>query len=211
VAEIVRLGALNWDRVTNGPVGFLVTKLPPVTVLGRSVDWESKVPFYLLAAALALLALGTTAWLQRSRLGAFLVAIREDEDAAEAVGIDTVRAKVVTLAISSFLAGLGGGFYAFYYRYVDPDAVLNIGLSMEMVFIAMVGGLATVGGPFIGAVFLTTIAEAVRARFQGGHLVFYGLFMMLVIRFMPEGIWGRAQRLLARAQERVAGGAVARG
>jgi branched-chain amino acid transport system permease protein len=110
------------------------------------------------------------------------------------VGIDTVRAKVLTLALSAFLAGMGGGFYAFYFRYVDPDAVLNLGLSMEMVFIPMVGGLGTVAGPLIGAIFLTTVGEAVREKFQVGHLIFYGLFMMLVIRYLPEGIWGWVRR-----------------
>ena len=205
VAEIVKLVALNWEAVTNGPVGFLITGLPPVTFLGLSVDWESKLPFYAVAALLALLGLASTAWLRSSRLGAYLVAIRENEDAAEAVGIDTVRAKVLTLALSAFLAGMGGGFYAFYFRYVDPDAVLNISLSMEMVFIAMVGGLGTVGGPLIGAVFLTVVGESVRERFQVGHLIFYGLFMMLAIRYMPEGIWGRVQRLAARLPAKVPG------
>jgi branched-chain amino acid transport system permease protein len=202
VAEIVKLVALNWEAVTNGPVGYLITDLPRLRVLGHLVDWESKRPFYSLAALLALSALAATALLRRSRLGAYLVAIRENEDAAEAVGIDTVRSKVVTLALSAFFAGVGGGFYAFYFRYVDPDAVLNVGLSMEMVFIAMVGGLGTVGGPLIGAVFLTGVAEAVRARFQMGHLILYGLFMMLAIRYMPEGIWGRARRLLAHLPAR---------
>jgi branched-chain amino acid transport system permease protein len=203
VAEIVKLVALNWEAVTNGPVGYLITGLPPLTLLGLGVDWESKAPFYALAALLALAGLAATAWLRASRLGAYLVAIRENEDAAEAVGVDTVRAKVVTLALSAFLAGLGGGFYAFYFRYVDPDAVLGVGLSMEMVFIAMVGGLGTVGGPLVGAVFLTTVGEAVRERFQVGHLIFYGLFMMLAIRYMPEGIWGRVSRLLAGLRARV--------
>ena len=110
----------------------------------------------------------------------------------------------MTLALSAFLAGMGGGFYAFYFRYVDPDAVAGIGLSMEMVFIAVVGGLGTVGGPLIGAVFLTTVGELVRERFQMGHLIFYGLFMMLVIRFMPEGIWGR----VAPAHPRPTGGSL---
>ena len=207
VAEIVKLVALNWEAVTNGPVGFLITALPPVRLGGLAVDWESKAPFYLLAALLALGALAATAWLRRSRLGASLVAIRENEDAAEAVGIDTVRAKVLTFALSAFLAGMGGGFYAFYFRYVDPDAVLNIGLSMEMVFIAMVGGLGTVMGPLAGAVFLTAIAEVVRERFQVGHLIFYGLFMMLAIRYMPEGIWGRLRRVLPPAWAREGHGA----
>jgi branched-chain amino acid transport system permease protein len=205
VAEIVKLVALNWEAVTNGSVGFLITSLPPARLLGLAVDWERKEPFYALAALLALLGLLATAWLRGSRLGAWLVAIRENEDAAEAVGIDTVRAKVLTLALSAFLAGLGGGFYAFYFRYVDPDAVLNLSLSMEMVFIAMVGGLGTVGGPLIGAIFLTTVGEAVRERFQVGHLIFYGLFMMLAIRYMPEGIWGRARRLLNGLQARMQG------
>jgi branched-chain amino acid transport system permease protein len=198
VSEIVRLVALNFEALTNGPVGFLITKLPPLRVGGWALDWESKGPFYVAAVLLAAFALGSTAWLKGSRLGAFLVAIRENEDAAEAVGIDTVRAKLVTLAFSAVLAGMGGGFYAFYFRYVDPDAVLPIALSMEMVFIAMVGGLGTMGGPLAGAVFLTAVGESVRAHFQVGHLVFYGLFMMLVIRFMPEGIWGRAHRWIVR-------------
>ena len=200
VAEIVKLVALNWESVTAGSVGYLITSLPPVRLFGLSVNWEGKPPFYAAAAVLAVVALLTTGWLRNSRLGAYLVAIRENEDAAEAVGIDTVRAKVVTLALSAFLAGMGGGFYAFYFRYVDPDAVAGIGLSMEMVFIAVVGGLGTVGGPLIGAVFLTAVAELVRDRFQMGHLIFYGLFMMLVIRFMPEGIWGRVCRLTTRVR-----------
>jgi branched-chain amino acid transport system permease protein len=197
VAEIVRLIALNWDALTNGPVGLLITALPPVRLGGRVLDWESKAPFYFIIAALAALAMLATWRLSRARLGAYLLAIREDEDAAESVGIDTVRAKVLTLALSAFFTGLAGGFYGLYFRYVDPDAVFPIALSVEMVFIAVVGGLATVIGPVIGAVFLTTLGELFRERFQVGHLIFYGLFMMLAIRYLPEGIWGGVRRVWA--------------
>jgi branched-chain amino acid transport system permease protein len=197
VAEIVRLVALNWEELTNGPVGLLITTLPPVGLPGRPLNWESKVPFYYLGAGLVVGAMVATDRLARSRLGAYLLAIREDEDAAESIGIDTVRAKVVTLALSAFFTGLGGGFYGVYFRYVDPDAVFPIALSVEMVFIAVVGGLATVGGPVIGAVFLVTLGELFRERFLVGHLIFYGLFMMLAIRYLPEGIWGGARRGLA--------------
>jgi branched-chain amino acid transport system permease protein len=130
----------------------------------------------------------------RSRLGAYLLAIREDEDTAQSIGIDTVRAKVITLALSAFLAGIAGGFYGVYFRYVDPDAVFPIALSVEMVFIAVVGGLATVGGPIIGAIFLVSVSELFRERFLVGHLIFYGLCMMLAIRYLPEGIWGGMRR-----------------
>ena len=197
VAEIVRLIALNWDALTNGPVGLLITALPPVRLGGRVLDWESKAPFYFIIAALAAIAMLATWRLSRTRLGAYLLAIREDEDAAESVGIDTVRAKVLTLALSAFFTGLAGGFYGLYFRYVDPDAVFPIALSVEMVFIAVVGGLATVIGPVIGAVFLTTLGELFRERFQVGHLIFYGLFMMLAIRYLPEGIWGGVRRVWA--------------
>ena len=197
VAEILRLVALNWETLTNGPVGLLITALPPVRLASRPIDWESKAPFYYMVAALAVVAMLAAYGLSRSRLGAYLLAIREDEDAAESVGIDTVRTKVVTLALSAFLAALAGGFYGLYFRYVDPDAVFPIALSVEMVFIAVVGGLGTVVGPAVGAVFLVTIGELFRERFLVGHLIFYGLFMMLAIRYLPEGIWGGVRRLLS--------------
>jgi branched-chain amino acid transport system permease protein len=198
VAEIVRLVALNWEQLTAGPMGLLITTLPPISFGGMTVDWESKLPFYYLAVALALFAMGLTYVVSRSRLGAYLLAVREDIDCAEAAGIDTVRTRVVALVLSAFIVGLAGGFYSLYFRYVDPDAVFAISLSVEMVFIAVVGGLATTPGPIVGAVVLVTIAEIFRERFQAGHLIFYGLFMMVVIRYMPEGIWGRLRLLLGR-------------
>jgi branched-chain amino acid transport system permease protein len=198
VAEIVRLVALNWEQLTAGPMGLLITTLPPISFAGTTIDWESKVPFYYLAAALALAATGLTYVVSRSRLGAYLTAVREDIDSAEAVGIDTVRTRVIALALSAFVVGVAGGFYSLYFRYVDPDAVFAISLSVEMVFIAVVGGLATTAGPIVGAVVLVSISEIFRDRFQTGHLIFYGLFMMLVIRYLPEGIWGGLRRLLGR-------------
>ena len=196
VAEIVRLVALNWESLTAGPTGLLITKLPALEWFGHPIDWENKLPFYYVAVALALVAMGITWFISRSRLGAYLLAIREDVDSAEAAGIDTTRSKVATLACSAFIAGLAGGFYGLYFRYVDPDAVFSIAMSVEMVFIAVVGGLATTGGPIVGAVVLVTMSELFRERFQTGHLIFYGLLMMLVIRYLPEGIWGRARRWL---------------
>jgi branched-chain amino acid transport system permease protein len=167
---------------------------------GRPVNWESKLPFYYVAVALALFAMSTTWFVSRSRLGAYLLAMREDMDSAEAAGIDTTRTKVAALAISAFIAGLAGGFYGLYFRYIDPDAVFSISMSVEMVFIAVVGGIATTAGPIVGAVFLVTISEFFRERFQVGHLIFYGVLMMIVIRYMPEGIWGRLQRWLPGAK-----------
>ena len=202
VAEIIRLVALNWESLTAGPTGLLITHLPALNWFGLPVNWESKLPFYYIAVVLALLAMGATWFDSRSPLGAYLLAIREDMDSAEAAGIDTTRTKVIALAISAFIAGLAGGFYGLYFRYIDPDAVFSISMSVEMVFIAVVGGIATTAGPIVGAVFLVTIAELFRERFQVGHLIFYGLLMMIVIRYMPEGIWGRVRSWLPGANAR---------
>jgi branched-chain amino acid transport system permease protein len=196
VAEIIRLIALNWESLTAGPMGVQITVMPTVQWFGETINWESKPPFYYMVAVLAAFAMGVTWVVARSRLGAYLVAIREDTDSAEAAGIDTTRTKVIALALSAFIAGLAGGFYALYFRYIDPDAVFSIAISVEMVFIAVVGGIATTAGPIVGAIFLVVIAEIFRGQFQVGHLIFYGLLMMVVIRYMPEGIWGRLRLLL---------------
>ncbi len=196
VAEIIRLVALNWESLTDGPVGLLITTLPPVTFAGSPINWESKTPFYYIGAIIATVALAVTWALSRSRLGAYVLAISEDIDSAEALGINTVQARVSALALSAFLAGAAGGFYAMYFRYIDPDAVFSIALSVEMVFIPVVGGLTTVVGPLIGAIFLVSLGETFRTHFMWGHLIFYGLFMMLAIRYMPEGIWGKLRLMV---------------
>jgi branched-chain amino acid transport system permease protein len=196
VAEIIRLVALNWESFTNGPVGLLITTLPDVTFGARSIDWENKVPFYYIIAIITLGAIVATYIMSRTRLGAYSLAIREDIDSAEAIGINTVQARVAALSLSAFFAGVAGGFYAMYLRYIDPDAVFSIALSVEMVFIAVVGGLTTVAGPVIGAIVLVAFGEIFREIFLVhfklvGHLIFYGLMMMIVIRYLPEGIWGK--------------------
>ena len=202
VAEIVRLVALNWESLTAGPQGLLITHLPELNLFGQAIDWETKIPFYYVIAVLTLLGMGVTFFVSQSRLGAYLLAVREDIDSAEAAGIDTVRTRVVALALSAALVGMAGGFYGLYFRYIDPDAVFSVALSVEMVFIAVVGGIATTGGPIVGAIFLVTISEIFRERFQSGHLIFYGLFMMLIIRYLPEGIWGRLRFVLRLSTQR---------
>jgi branched-chain amino acid transport system permease protein len=191
VAEILRLLALNLDKLTSGPQGLLITNLPSVEMLGIIINWEKKLPFFYIISLIVLFGMFLTYFVSKSRLGAYLIAIKEDIDSAEAVGINTVYTRVVALGLSAFLVGLAGGFYGIYFRYIDPDAVFSIAMSVEMVFVAVVGGIATTGGPIVGAIALVIISEIFRTKFQVGHLIFYGLFMMIVIRYMPEGIWGR--------------------
>ncbi len=206
VAEILRLVALNWESLTNGPVGLLITYLPSLPLpAGGAVSLERKEPFYYAGALFTLWALLATALLARSKLGYSLTAIREDEDAAESLGINTTGCKVSALVVSASLAGLAGGFYATYFRYIDPSVVFTVTLSVEMVFTAIVGGLATVFGPIVGALFLVLLAEQFRAVFAVAHLIVYGLLIMGIIRFLPTGLWGGLRRLgvSLRGMERV--------
>ena len=166
VAEILRLIALNWENLTSGPQGLLITFLPKLEILGYEIDWEKKIFFYYIIAIIVSFGMALTYFISNSRLGAYLIAIKEDIDSAEAVGINTVYTRVVALALSALLVGLAGGFYALYFRYIDPDAVFSIALSVEMVFIAIVGGIATTGGPIVGAIVLVIISEFFRTKFQ---------------------------------------------
>ena len=106
-------------------------------------------------------------WISRSQLGYYLHAVRQDEDAAEAIGIDTRRCKLIAVTLSAALTGAGGTFYAQYTQYIVPDDILSVGLSVEIILRAIIGGSTTVFGPVIGSFILTPVAEATRVLFSG--------------------------------------------
>jgi branched-chain amino acid transport system permease protein len=143
----------------------------------------------MLAGALAL-----TWWIRRSQLGYYLVAIRENERAAQAIGIDITRYKLVAVALSAALTALGGTFYAQYYLFIDPPSVLQTSLSIAVLLPAIVGGMDTRLGPLVGAIVLIPISEQIRSTLSGGvaggHLVVYGLVIILVMLFIPQGLVG---------------------
>ena len=141
-------------------------------------------------AALAALSIAIAIWLTRSRFGARLAAIRENEDAARALGIDTFREKVKVLALSGALCGAGGSFYAQYYLYIDPSVAFGVDKSVEMLLVTMIGGAGTVYGPLIGSFLLTLVGEWTRAitDAQGLSLIIYGALLVLIIGFLPNGL-----------------------
>ena len=201
VAELVRLTALNWEQVTNGPVGFLITKLPGVNLLGWAVDWESKDPFYVCAALLAALALAATRALKDSRLGAFLVAIREDEDAAEAAGVGALRLKLTALALSTGLAGLAGGLFAYYHISYYPSHPFSPTWTFDALLMTFIGGVGTLHGPVLGAVLYVVLKEYLALRWVDFHLLIFGALFIAIVLLLPGGLVqavARARRLLAR-------------
>jgi branched-chain amino acid transport system permease protein len=183
-AEAFRILA-NSVGFTGGGVGLLVPLKPGVANLQLE-----RIGFYYLIAALAALSIALAIWLTRSRFGARLAAIRENEDAARALGIDTFREKVKVLALSGALAGVGGCFYAQYFLYIDPSVTFGVDKSVEMLLVAMIGGAGTVYGPLIGALLLTLVGEWTRAvtDAQGLSLIIYGALLVVVIGFLPYGL-----------------------
>lgn len=186
-AEVLRLVATNLP-VTGGAIGLTVTSL----FTGRSF-WRS---FYFAAVTLAVITFLANVWVSRSRFGYYLMAIREDEDTAETVGINTTGCKLQSLLISAFFTALGGALYASAFQFMIPDSVLNIDISIQIAIIAMLGGAGTLLGPVVGAVLLLAASEVFKNRFKESHLLIYGILIVVVVLFLPEGIVGGLRRLL---------------
>jgi branched-chain amino acid transport system permease protein len=184
-AEVLRLVAKNLPDVTGGEVGAQV----PALFTENASHW-----FYWSAVGLTGVALATMALITRSRFGYSLQAIRDDEDTALACGIDGTRTKLLALMISAALTALGGALYASQFLFIVPDQVLSIDISDQIAIAAMLGGVGTLTGPIVGAVILEIAAELFKTVFQEAHLLIYGVLIVLVVLFMPEGIVGTLAR-----------------
>lgn len=152
----------------------------------------SKIPYYYIILTFLAIVLFVSWWIERSKLGFYLTALREDEDAAKALGINTRQVKLIAAGISAFFTAIGGTFFAQLIRYLEPATIAGFDLSAQMVFLAIVGGLGTVFGPFVGAILLTAVGEITRVylgdSIQGLHLIIYGMAVVFVILYLPRGI-----------------------
>jgi branched-chain amino acid transport system permease protein len=164
-----------------------------------AMQFDGKNEYFYIVLVLALLSILLTQWLARRRFGYQLVAVRENEDAAEALGVNTLRAKIDATVVSAALTAIGGVFYVQYITYVGPRVVFGEAVSVQILLYAIIGGLGTVWGPAVGALILVPTAELARsqlgASFQGAHLLVYGGVLVLVMLFMPNGVVGLAKGL----------------
>ncbi len=188
-AEVLRLGATNLTA-TGGAIGL---STPPL--FSGPAFWKL---FYLSAVGLALICFLVNYATSKSRPGYYLMAIREDEETASAVGIDPAGYKLRALVISAFLTALGGALYGSAFQYIVPDSVLNLDISVQIAILTMLGGAGTLLGPIVGAVLLLSSSELFKNQFQESHLLIYGILIVVVVLFLPEGIVGGLRHLLRK-------------
>jgi branched-chain amino acid transport system permease protein len=191
-AEVFRVLA-NASEITGGAAGILITlRADPA-----NFQFAERGTFLWVAAALVTLALLATLALERSRLGAQLVAVRENEAAAQALGVDVLAVKLRAIALSAGMTGAAGGLYAQYFLYLDATIAYGTWISVEALLAPIVGGAGTVFGPLVGAVILHGLAEATKSiagRIPGIDLVVFGIVLILVVRFPPRDIPGLLKR-----------------
>ena len=204
-AEFTRIGFdhLDW---TGGSGGFF---LP---VAQRAVNdigalRGSPTMFYYLMLGLVAAAFAFCAWLLRTRIGYYWQAIREDPDAAQALGINTFRYKMLAVIISSGMTALSGVFFAFYYNNLFPEQIFHMSRSIEIILGPIIGGVGTLFGPILGAVVITVLGDGITEviaamgwEIPGVKQVFYGLCLLVVVMFLPNGIWPTLARRLGLAQ-----------
>jgi len=195
LSEVLRLVAVNWKQLTNGAEGILY--IPAFT---------SKVYYFWIILALAALCFGVIRVVMRSKLGFYFLSIREDQDCAESLGIDTTKYKLYSLLISAFFTGVAGSFYMNYLGFIDPGIVFSVhNISVMMILVTMLGGVATMWGPAVGAVLYILVSELFRVWVRSGHLIFFGVLIIVIIIFFPQGIVGTiSQWRSGRRQRRAA-------
>lgn len=156
-------------------------------------QFRGNMPYYYISLGFMVVSMIVVRLIETSRLGRFMIATREDEDAAEALGVNTFKYSMIAIAISAFMTALAGTFYANYIFYLHPATLFGMALSIELIMRPIIGGMGTVLGPVIGSFILTPLSEISRAYFakgglEGLHLILYGILAILVVLFMPRGI-----------------------
>ncbi|HET9823516.1 MAG TPA: branched-chain amino acid ABC transporter permease [Burkholderiaceae bacterium] len=192
-AEVFRVLAVTFE-FTGGGVGLML----PLEESAANLQFGSRKGYLLLAMGLLVLALGLTAWLRHSRFGAWLQAVRDNEDAARAVGVNPLRVKLAAITLSGGLMGAGGAFYVQVFQYIDPAIAYGPSSSVEALVAAIVGGMGTLWGPLLGAAVLHALAEATRNLFgalPGLNMVIYGVVLVLIVMFLPRGLSGLGRPL----------------
>jgi branched-chain amino acid transport system permease protein len=201
-AEVVRIGALNWASLTGGPEGLSILPTPGL----YQMVFASKNAYAALMLGYLLFAYAVTKALEGSRYGYYLFAIRDDEDAASASGVNPLLARTAAMTLSASLTGIGGSLFAQYFLYLDPTFMASPELSFQFALLAAIGGLGTAIGPVLGSFLLTPLSELLRSYLgnavAGLHLIIYSAGLILMMLYFPGGIAAALNTLSSRGRKR---------
>ena len=197
-AEVLRILA-SVTPITGAGVGTLVA----LDLRPQAMQFQGRAPLFWIVLALLAVSLIVVRMIERSRFGAWLVAVRENEDAAQALGINPYRVKLAAMTISAAIAGAGGCFYVQYFLFIDSGIAYGPWISIEALLAPIVGGIGTVFGPLLGALAVKALGEGTKfltGDAPGLDLVIYGCVLILIVAFAPNGVAG----LLLKARQRLA-------
>ncbi len=197
--EVAFVIANHFDSLTGGPRGILI----PFKAGLANMIFKERWQYALLMFVFVALVIGATVLLRRSRLGYYLLAVREDEDAARASGINVLKVKLQGMALSAGLTSIGGTLFAMYLRYIDPPTLFTLPeVGVKFALLALIGGIGTIAGPLLGAALVIPFENFLRAELAnalpGLNLAILGLLMVLAALFMKRGVVGAWGDLLAR-------------
>ncbi|WP_346894956.1 branched-chain amino acid ABC transporter permease [uncultured Roseibium sp.] len=192
-AEVLRILSNSVD-FTGAGVGILI----PLDQGAANFQFVSKQGFFWIIWLMTLAAFAVVWWIGNSRFGAQLMAVRDNEDAARALGVSAFKVKMGAIMLSGLFSGLAGVFYAQYFLYLDPYIAYGPAISIESLLVPIIGGMGTLFGPLLGAVGLHMLSEFTReliGDLPGISLVLYGIVLVLMVLFMPRGLAGLVNRL----------------
>lgn len=188
-SEVIRQIALNWTSLTRGPMGITGIPAPePINLIFTRISFDSKTTYYYLVLVVVVVFMILVNNLANSRTGRAMFAIREDTVAAEVMGVDLAFYKVSAFVMGAFMAGLAGGLYAHYIRFISPDS-FQVSESTFMLVMLMVGGAGTLIGPVTGATVIYILLEAMRGL-DDYRMIVYGVILFLTIVYVPSGLAG---------------------
>lgn len=198
-AEVFRLILVNWSSVSGGPDG--ITKIPPpdaiVLPFVGTIAFDTKIACYYLIYAFVIVTIIAVKRIVGSLMGYAITAVREDQDYAESVGIDTMKWKRLIFSLSAFFAGIAGSLFAHYVHFISPSS-FSVSESFDLVIMIVIGGTGTIIGPVIGAVLLTLIPELLHA-IKDYRMLIYGAILVVMVMYAPGGIAG----LIKSARDRM--------
>jgi len=201
LAEMLRLLAVEWMTLRY-PLGI---SIPLKGDSFLDFQFKSKIPYYYICLFMMVAVIILNFFIERRKIGSYFKAIRENENAAEALGINSFRYKLLAMGISSSLMAIGGTFYAQYYLIVEEESVFGTGISIAVLLGPIIGGAGTVLGPVLGGGILEILSEMTRnllGAYSGVHLMIYGAILIFVIIFLPHGILGGLQMVFRKIAKR---------